>query len=55
MLLLTIATCYAQKKEYKPEDTEVWKPVPKVVTPAKTNDQAPADAVVLFDGSNMDE
>lgn len=55
VLSLAIITCNAQKKEYKPEDTEVWKPVPKVVTPAKTNDQPPADAVVLFDGSDMEE
>jgi hypothetical protein len=55
VLLLAITTCYGQKKEYTPEATEVWKPVPKVVTPAKTNDQAPADAVMLFDGSDMDE
>ncbi|MGY9002614.1 MAG: 3-keto-disaccharide hydrolase [Rhodospirillales bacterium] len=55
MVLFSITTCYAQKKEYKPEHTEVWEPVPEVVTPAKTNDQAPSDAVVLFDGANMDE
>ena len=38
----------------KPEETEVWTPVPKVVTPGKTNTDAPSDAVVLFDGKNLD-
>jgi len=39
----------------KPQDTEVWEPVPKVVTPGATNAQPPSDAVVLFDGKNLDE
>ena len=39
----------------KPEDTEVWQPVPKVVTPGATNAAPPSDAIVLFDGKNLDE
>jgi 3-keto-disaccharide hydrolase len=39
----------------KPEDTEVWTPVPRVVTPGRTNDAPPSDAIVLFDGRNLDE
>jgi hypothetical protein len=39
----------------RPQDTEVWEPVPKVVTPASTVGAPPADAVVLFDGSNLDQ
>jgi hypothetical protein len=39
----------------KPEDTEVWEPVPKVVTPGKSLGDAPSDAVILFDGKNMDQ
>jgi hypothetical protein len=37
------------------EDTEVYTPVPKVVTPGATNSAAPSDAIVLFDGKNLDE
>jgi hypothetical protein len=37
----------------KPEDTEVWKPVPPVVTPAATAGGAPSDAIVLFDGHDL--
>lgn len=39
----------------KPEDTEVWQPVPKIVTPGATDAAPPSDAVVLFDGKNEDE
>jgi Domain of Unknown Function (DUF1080) len=39
----------------KPEDTEVWEPVPPVVTPGATCGAPPSDAIVLFDGKNMDE
>jgi hypothetical protein len=39
----------------KPEETEVWQPVPPVVTPGKNCGEAPSDAIVLFDGKNLDE
>ncbi len=37
------------------EDTEFYKPVPPVVTPAATVGQAPSDAVVLFDGTDLSQ
>lgn len=39
----------------KPEETEVWKPVPPVVTPGAQCGEAPSDAAVLFGGKNLDE
>jgi 3-keto-disaccharide hydrolase len=39
----------------KPQDTEVYEPVPPVVTPGASNMAAPSDAIVLFDGKNLDE
>jgi hypothetical protein len=39
----------------KPEETEIWEPVPAVVTPGATCGAPPSDAIVLFDGKNMDE
>jgi len=39
----------------KHEDTEVYTPVPPVVTPGTTNEAPPSDAIVLFDGKNQDE
>lgn len=34
--------------------TEVWEPVPKMVTPGKNCGDAPSDAIILFDGKNID-
>jgi hypothetical protein len=51
-VMLTTAL-FAQQP--KPEDTEVWQPVPKVVTPGADCGAAPSDAIVLFDGKNLDE
>ncbi|HEY4303752.1 MAG TPA: DUF1080 domain-containing protein [Gemmatimonadaceae bacterium] len=39
----------------KPQDTEVWTPVPAIITPGHTNADAPSDAVVLFDGRSLDK
>ena len=39
----------------KPEDTEQWEPVPSSVSPGVTAAAAPSDAIVLFDGRNLDE
>jgi hypothetical protein len=39
----------------RPQDTEVWDPEPKVVTPGSVDSAPPSDAIVLFDGSNLDE
>jgi hypothetical protein len=41
-------------RQMRPEETEVWTPVPKIVTPA-ANGAPPSDAVVLFNGVNLDE
>jgi hypothetical protein len=38
-----------------PKDTEVWEPEPKVVKPGATDAAPPSDAIVLFDGKNLDE
>ncbi len=39
----------------KPEETEVWTPTPAKVAPAKDAGGAPSDAIVLFDGTNLDQ
>jgi hypothetical protein len=44
----------AQEKA-KPEDTEIWDPIPKVVTPGVHLGDAPSDAIILFDGKNLDQ
>lgn len=51
------ATAQEKKQSQRPwEATEVWKPAPPVVTPgAPTNPEPPSDAIVLFDGKNLDQ
>ncbi len=44
-----------QASAMKPEDTEVWDPVPAIITPGATDAAPPSDAVVLFDGRNLDQ
>jgi len=39
----------------KPADTEQWEPVPVKVSPGDKNGAAPSDAIVLFDGKNLDQ
>ena len=53
VIACSITSLYAQNA--KPEDTEYYTPVPKVVTPGKSAGDAPSDAIVLFNGKNLDE
>ena len=52
-LLAVAAPLLAQQP--KPEDTEIWTPEPKVVTPGATCTAPPSDAISLFDGKNLDQ
>jgi len=57
LVLLSLAS-YAQQdsnQKMKPEETEIWKPVPPVVTPGNTDQDPPSDALVLFDGKSLDQ
>lgn len=49
LLLLSTAT-FAQGD---PKLTEVWTPVPRVVTPGTTSADPPGDAIVLFNGKDF--
>jgi len=53
--LIAAAVSVSAQQKAKPQDTEVWEPVPKIVTPGATDAQPPSDAIVLFDGKNLDE
>ncbi|HEC43611.1 MAG TPA: DUF1080 domain-containing protein [Bacteroides sp.] len=41
-------------QEWVPVLTEQWEPVPKIITPGNGS-APPSDAIVLFDGSSMDQ
>lgn len=49
---ISTSTNAQEKKIDPPSLTEVWKPVPKLVTPGETDSGAPSDAIVLFDGKD---
>jgi hypothetical protein len=57
LILFGAASCLAQEAGVvpKPQDTEQWSPTPAVVTPGATAAAAPSDAIVLFDGKNLDQ
>lgn len=55
VLSATPLVAMAQQNPAKPEDTEIWSPEPKIVTPAATLGNPPSDAIVLFNGRNLDE
>lgn len=42
-------------KEMDPEDTEFYEPIPEKVTPGARDSEAPSDAIVLFDGADLDQ
>ena len=59
--LVGVAAAQQQQKEYpqpepmRPGMTEFWTPQPKIVTPGDAaTASAPSDAIVLFDGKNLD-
>jgi hypothetical protein len=54
--LAASGSLFAQTQQTKkPEDTEVWQPIPKVVTPGAVSSDAPDDAIILFGGKNLNE
>ncbi len=58
LLITFLAFCigYANAQaQPKPEDTEIYTPVPKVITPGKNNAEPPSDAIILFDGRNLNQ
>ena len=52
--LLLVGSACAQEAG-NPKDTEQWDPKPPVITPGATDAAAPSDAIVLFDGKNLDQ
>lgn len=54
LVLLAASLSAQQKSSMKPEETEVWSPVPRVVS-LTTDKNIPSDAIVLFDGKDHTE
>jgi hypothetical protein len=53
-ILPLMAFTVSGQGQKNPESTELWEPVPPVVTPGEGTG-APSDAIVLFNGLNLDE
>src|SRR5262252_1384425 len=57
-LIIMMSSLQAQQptsSTAKPEDTEVWQPVPKVVIPGANSGDSPSYAIILIDVKNLDE
>ncbi len=39
--------------EFEAAKTEIWSPIPKIVVPGATSADAPSDAIVLYNGKDM--
>ena len=56
MICIAISLLAVQAAAPRPEDTEVWQPVPPVVVPGPAIASVPpSDAVILFDGKDLGE
>jgi len=55
--IMMMTFCFAQvfSQQGDPKLTEVYSPVPPVVTPGHNAGDAPSDAIILFDGKNLDQ
>lgn len=51
----TAALAQNQPNKKTPESTEVWDPAVRVITPGEKPTDPPSDAVILFDGKNLDQ
>jgi hypothetical protein len=54
IMLFGVAVAEGQQT-MKHEDTEIYSPVPPVVSPGKSCGKAPSDAIILFNGDNLDK
>lgn len=54
LLPLAATTTFAQRNG-DPKLTETWEPKAPIVTPGKTAADAPSDAIVLFDGKDLQQ
>jgi len=55
LCITVMSSEFLHAQQGDPKLTEFYTPVPPVVTPGKTNSDAPSDAIILFDGKNLDQ
>jgi hypothetical protein len=49
------SACAQETREQQAKKTEVWTPVPKIITPGVKEGDAPSDAIILFSGDSLSE
>ena len=54
-VIILFGVAVEAQQTMKHEDTEIYSPVPPVVTPGKSCGMPPSDANILFDGKNLDK
>ena len=54
ILIANLVSTIAFGQDGDPKATEVWEPVPKIITPVVGN-KPPSDAIVLFDGKDLSQ
>ena len=53
ILLASAVSSFSQGRTGDPKLTEIWTPVPSIVKPGATAQDAPSDAIVLFNGKDF--
>lgn len=54
LIAIPISVSSFAQAQGDPKLTEIWNPVPAIVTPGKSVADAPSDAIILFNGKNLD-
>lgn len=54
LLIFSLISMGIFGQQKNPQSTELWEPVPPVITPGNAT-APPSDAIVLFDGTNLNE
>jgi hypothetical protein len=55
LLMIVSSTVSFAQPRMRAEETEYYTPVPRVVTPGASLNAPPSDAVILFNGKNLDQ
>lgn len=54
-LIISASFVTKAQEKMRPEETEYYAPIPPVITPGATFSDAPSDAIILFDGRNLNQ
>jgi len=55
LFIHALVVCGQESDADKSKKTEIWSPIPKIVTPSNRLGEPPSDAIILFDGKNLDQ